>query len=148
MLEKFISPEPNSGCWLWTGAVNPHGYGQITIDGQTVRAHRVSYEAYKGKIPGRSHVLHKCDIPSCVNPEHLFLGTHQDNMRDMKAKGRHKVLKGQDSKSSKLTDSDVVFIRKNHGYAAELAITFNVSKRTIEQIQRGQTWKHLLPVTT
>lgn len=84
--EAFYIPEPMSGCWLWIGGVSyPPGYGRMTR-GQY--AHRVSYEIHRGKIPVGMHVLHRCDNRLCVNPDHLFLGTQSDNMRDMMAKGR------------------------------------------------------------
>lgn len=106
ILEKSI-PEPNSGCWLWTGAVNLCGYGTLRTgsrtDGtrRTAIASRVSYEVFYGEIPDGLHVLHRCDFPICINPEHLFLGTHTDNMRDMIQKGRAKLIppmakRGQD----------------------------------------------------
>lgn len=91
--EAFYIPEPNSGCYLWLGGYSSRGYGQFWIDGKTVGAHAASYYIHKGDLNGL-FVLHKCDNPSCVNPEHLFLGTHQDNMDDMKSKGRATGPKG------------------------------------------------------
>ena len=92
-LEKYIikSTDPNR-CWDWTGPKNYSGYGYINFNYRTgvKRAHRISWIAYKGQIPAKLHVLHKCDNRSCTNPDHLFLGTHQDNMRDMVQKGRLK----------------------------------------------------------
>lgn len=83
--ERYI-PEPMSGCWLWLGGVSyPAGYGRMTR-GQY--AHRVSYEIHRGAVPRGLHVLHRCDNRICVNPDHLFVGTRSDNMRDMMAKGR------------------------------------------------------------
>jgi len=90
-------PEPNSGCWLWCGEVNPKGYGRVTLvlNGRTGRgaarrlmAHRLSYEQHKGPIPAGLLVLHRCDNPPCVNPGHLFVGTARDNLHDMIRKGR------------------------------------------------------------
>jgi hypothetical protein len=88
---KHISPEPNTGCWLWTGTANMrgYGYGSFTINKKSVNSHRVSFELFRGPIPIGMHVCHKCDVPLCVNPEHLFLGTRSDNQRDRVVKGRH-----------------------------------------------------------
>ena len=84
---KFV-PEPNSGCWLWVAAVDKDGYGQFWSDGNTRHAHRTSYRLYVGEIPESLCVLHRCDVSACVNPAHLFLGTHADNIVDKVAKGR------------------------------------------------------------
>lgn len=84
-----VHAEPNTGCWLWVGWGHGHGYGGIRLAAGVIgRAHRVSYELHVGRIPRGFHVLHRCDQPACVNPEHLHLGDHAANMADMKAKGR------------------------------------------------------------
>lgn len=98
-LESKYIPEPNTGCWLWTGITNNKGYGQMHIycrdkKGPIKRlAHRISYEELVGPIPDGLCVLHKCDVPLCVNPRHLWLGTKADNNRDMKEKGRKRLLR-------------------------------------------------------
>ncbi len=81
-----------ASCWLWQGALFASGYGKASRGFKKLRAHRVAYALYVGAIPPGIHVLHKCDNPPCVNPAHLFLGTHLDNMRDMEAKGRAKWI--------------------------------------------------------
>ncbi len=81
------TPEPNTGCWLWMYGTAKAGYGCCTYLGE-VGAHRVSYVIHIGPIPSGQHVLHKCDVPQCVNPDHLVLGTNADNMADMARKGR------------------------------------------------------------
>jgi hypothetical protein len=90
LLERFeakISPEPMSGCWLWCGNASVLGYG-VAWDGRPVYAHRLAARLYRLGDPTGKVVCHRCDVPSCVNPKHLFLGTQADNLSDMRAKGR------------------------------------------------------------
>lgn len=84
--EKFI-PCPTSGCWHWTGCLS-YGYGKFSIEGKNMGAHRASYEIYIGPIPEGLHVCHSCDETTCVNPDHLWAGTHLDNMEDKKFKNK------------------------------------------------------------
>jgi hypothetical protein len=86
--EDKVSIEPNSGCWLWTGSLNDTGYGQLWVGSKSTRAHRLSYELHVGPIPEGMHVCHHCDNPPCCNPNHLFVGSHTDNMADKIKKGR------------------------------------------------------------
>lgn len=87
-------PEPNTGCWLWMLSVNDDGYGTTAIGRTGVLAHRAAFQFSAGTlIPDGMNVLHRCDTPSCVNPDHLFLGTHTDNMRDMVRKGRQPITR-------------------------------------------------------
>lgn len=82
------APEPNTGCRLWLGAVNPKGYGRVRFRGSAAVAHRVAFILAYGEIPEGQFALHRCDTPSCINPDHLFLGSALDNTRDCIAKGR------------------------------------------------------------
>jgi len=91
IMERFeakISPEPMSGCWLWVGAIDGSGYGQMNINGKTVKSHRLSYAHFVAPIPPGYCVCHKCDTPACVNPDHLYVGTFKDNAVDKVKKGR------------------------------------------------------------
>lgn len=88
LIEDRSEPEPNTGCWLWMQHTNRLGYGRLKQRNRSREAHRVSYEAFVGPIPEGMDVLHRCDVRCCVNPDHLFLGTHLDNMRDMAIKWR------------------------------------------------------------
>ena len=93
---RFWEKVYKSACWNWTGSLNEKGYGLFRIGGRkgkAEKAHRVSWEMFNGPIPENLHVLHLCDNRKCVNPEHLFLGTHQDNMKDMMTKGRCGIRK-------------------------------------------------------
>jgi len=86
-----IIPEPNSGCWLWEGSVDGCGYGMIVRNGKTLKVHRLAWEeANRQSIPKGMRICHRCDVPACCNPDHLFLGTQQDNIADMVRKGRSK----------------------------------------------------------
>jgi hypothetical protein len=144
--EKFDScwtPEPFSNCWLWTKAQSRKGYGYMWLEGKMFRAHRLSWELYRSPIPGKLFVLHRCDVRSCVNPDHLFLGTDLDNWRDALAKKRRRSGIGQDSYSSKLTDADVLAIRISKEPHRILAERFGVDYTNIWQIKRRKTWTHI-----
>ncbi len=91
LVERNCCPEPNTGCWLWTAGMRLNGYGQVKIRRVNQLAHRVSYQVHVGPMPEGMCVCHKCDVPCCVNPDHLFLGTQADNMRDRDRKGRCKA---------------------------------------------------------
>lgn len=86
--DNKVAPEPNTGCWLWYGGTNEHGYGIFFADGRFQKAHRLAYRWAHGDFDQSLDVLHSCDNPACVNPDHLRLGTHADNMRDMARRGR------------------------------------------------------------
>lgn len=134
-------PEPNSGCWLWIGAVVANGYGSIKKGITSVRAHRAAWGLFRGPIPNRKCVLHKCDTPLCVNPDHLFLGSHSDNTFDMINKGRQS--EGEKHPASRLKEADVRSILASTGSESTLADKFHVSRATIYLIRNGKRWKHL-----
>lgn len=144
--EKFI-PEPNSGCWLWIGAADARGYGNFWHCGQLQKAHRVSWEIATGGAAGGLMVLHRCDVPCCVNPGHLFLGTALDNMQDMYGKGRSRHVRGERVARAKLTASAVAEIKGCRlGDLSErrrLAAKYGVSEGAIEDIRDGKTWRHI-----
>jgi hypothetical protein len=148
-------------CWSWTSRQNEDGYGSMRVNGKETRVHRVSWEIHNGPIPGGLHVLHRCDNPSCVNPAHLFLGTHNDNMADMYAKQRRQAARGERNGSrtkpercprgerqglAVLTAESVLKIRDqyNHGASlAELGRTYGVDRSTISAVVTRETWKHV-----
>lgn len=96
------SDEAN-GCWIWQGAKYGHGYGKFRLGRERKAAHRYSYQLHYGEIPNRQHILHHCDTPACVNPQHLYAGTHQDNMRDRTQKKRENPVRGSKHCHAKLT---------------------------------------------
>jgi HNH endonuclease/NUMOD3 motif len=94
LLRSTEKHDGSDGCWVWTGAKNQNGYGNFFLDGQIMKAHRASYQLHLGCIPEGLQVLHRCDNPSCIRPDHLFLGTPDDNMKDASSKGRLKGSTG------------------------------------------------------
>ena len=140
-----VMPEPNSGCWLWAGAVMLNGYGRIRgYDGKGIGAHRFSYLAFRGAVPEGMMVCHKCDVPSCVNPDHLWLGTPADNKADCVSKGRH--VRGEKNHTTILSDADVKEILKKYRDGcspADLVTLFNTTDRIVERIISRETWRHL-----
>lgn len=138
------------GCWGWTGAVAPFGYGRIGVGGRKgreIRAHRLSWEIHFGKIPADLVVCHHCDNPPCTRPDHLFLGTHADNIADMVAKGRHRLqvcpglVIGEKNPAAKITDVQRDEIRQIYGGGGwsqeRLAQRFGLTQVRISQIVRG-----------
>lgn len=139
--ERRIIPEPNTGCFLWIGSVNSHGYGQV-FDGQKIiAAHRASYALAFGSIPAGTHVLHRCDVPCCVNPDHLFLGDHVANMLDMGRKGRRRDVRGERHHGAKLTADQVKYIRDQPQGGRPLAKEFGISYSHLKLLRKGRCWK-------
>ena len=151
---KFVK-EP--GCWLWLAGCQPNGYGKIQFCGRTLLAHRVSYELYRGPIPAGLCVLHKCDVRPCVNPAHLFLGTHAENSADMASKGRsvrqigdangsrthpERVPRGEKHVRAKLTEKDVQAIRASALSQRELAGIYGMSQAAISRVRSRERWRH------
>jgi len=136
-----------SGCWLWSGYSSRSGYGYISLKGNMRRAHREAFEDKNGPIPDGLVVRHKCDTPLCVNPDHLLIGTHADNVRDRESRGRGP--RGEGHPWTKITEADVLSIREiyipNHPVfsGAALARRFDVSFQLISAIINRKVWRHV-----
>ena len=143
-LDNNSIPVTESGCLIWTGPVNHEGYGHISYNGKSSRVHMVSYELNYGKIPNGLIVCHKCDIPSCFNPNHLFLGTNQDNMKDRDNKGRQYDRTGIRNGRAKLDIDKANQIRKIFSSQkiskAKLGRIYGVSLPTISDVVNNIRW--------
>ena len=138
-LERHSIPEPNSGCLLWQGSATKNGYGWVRWNGARLIAHRASWEDANGQpIPQGMCVLHKCDVPACINPDHLSIGTQSENLADMAKKGRAKYGKRRGGKPSwnvKLTKADVLSIRCDPRPTAALALVYGVAPRYLRHLR-------------
>jgi len=139
-------------CWLWLGYVNKSGYGKIFGENTYWLAHRLSWKIHYGEDPGSLLVCHTCDVPPCIRPDHLFLGTHTDNGRDMAQKGRQKwqaypelIPVGEQASRSKLIEEQVRLIRLSTPFftTAELAERYLVCKATIYNVVTRRNWRHV-----
>lgn len=138
-------PEPNSGCWIWLLASDVLGYGYYSVGKTSYRAHRLSYEIHKGQIPAGMVVKHDCDNPSCVNPDHLSVGSQHSNIADCIRRGRN--TRGEKVITALLSEKDVVEIRRAYD-AGETQISIArrypaVGRRAVSGAASRATWKHV-----
>ena len=154
-LARHYDVNPDSQCWEMRVASGGR-YGSFVLQGKRQLAHRASWVLHKGPIPDGLNVLHQCDNPRCVNPAHLFLGTHLDNMRDRDAKGRgvvpdttgikrapETVARGEDAGGAKLTEDQVRYVKNSRVSARSIARDLGVSHWAIYDIRSGRTWAHV-----
>jgi len=143
-----INQVENDECWEWRGATSSDGYGQFFLRGETLYAHRVMYQEYRSGNPDGQMVLHHCDNPTCVNPNHLYLGDQSDNMQDAVKRDRL-VIPGPREGGTKLTEEDVSYIKwylRNTGRVQKnIGEQFGVTQETISSISRGDAWNHVEP---
>ena len=142
VLERFVTKVDRSDeCWLWTGTPSQE-YGQFRpATRERVAAHRFAYEMGCRQIPRGMVVRHRCDTPRCVRPDHLQVGTELDNRDDRMSRNRQ--AKGSTAGNSKLTEEQVLAIRAEPATARELAVKYEVSKGTIDQIRARKNWRHI-----
>lgn len=146
-LDRFNAKcQKTDGCWIWVGARKPSGYGNFYLNGRYLGSHQAAYLLHIGPIAGGLYVCHRCDNPSCVNPEHLFLGTPSENQADMAVKGRAVGIRegGERHPNSKLTKEAVALIREKRKEGAllkELAAEFGVSESNISVICSSKGWR-------
>ena len=154
LLERFwkkVKPPKNKDdCWIWNGCLSNHGYGSFnnTVLGKMIRSHRFSYECYNGPIPDGMLVCHKCDIPSCCNPNHLWIGTPQQNNLDKMIKNRHSSKYGSECNLSILSEIDIIDIieRINNNELLsiqQICYEYNISTGAIYDIFKRKSWKHI-----
>jgi len=138
---SFYDVDPVTKCWIWNGRQDKDGYGIFYFSGGKERAHRFSYKLHYQIDPQDLMVCHHCDTPACVNPDHLFLGTCQDNLQDALQKGRFAI--GDLNGRSKLTPEQVKYALSSTESGASLARKWGVSRSTVNRIRRGQGWRNV-----
>lgn len=147
LILSAIEYDTAGGCWLWAHLGMVGHYGRIGVGQYRGGAHRASYRLFNGPIPRGLSVLHKCDVPLCVNPAHLRVGTAADNTADMMAKGRGSKRHGERNTQAKLTVADIEVIRQRIAAGdrqRSIAADFGVTDITICDIKRGRSWTHLV----
>lgn len=156
IIESRSCPEPHTGCRLWSGSLHENGYGRVKVGGVKWYAHRAAWVAYRGAIPDGLMVLHSCDVRACVNPGHLYLGTHQDNMNDMTSRGRSAVgvrnaqhrhpertARGERNGGATLREADAAAIYASRGTMRAIAASFGVSPSLVFKIKHRELWRHV-----
>ena len=146
-LHSNYMPEPNSGCWLWLGPYTTRGYGTLNLGrrNQRIYAHRKMLLLAQPIGGENLHACHRCDVPSCINPDHLFWGTQADNLRDAKRKGRASPPPrgAPGMKSFKLSEEQAKSIRASVESTKVVAAHYDICTQTVRRIRQGHSWRHL-----
>lgn len=138
---RVATASSSDQCILWQGFRDPKGYGKVWFESSYKLAHRVSYAVNVADIPGGVCVCHRCDNPSCINPRHLFLGTHAENIRDCTTKKRNAF--GTKHSRAKLTDTDIVAIRSNTASTRQIAKAYGIAHSRVSEIKNLKSWRHI-----
>ena len=145
--ESKVERIPFMDCHVWNASTNHFGYGKLAKDGGWIFAHHFAYKESNGEIPNGKYVLHKCDNPWCVNPEHLYLGDYKQNARDREQRNRGNHAFGEHHGRNKLTSSQVLAIREQHGTGKfsfrQLGKIYGVDSKTVADIVRNKLWQRL-----
>lgn len=140
-LALYSSKPAPDACWEWTGSLGTTGYGQLNVGGRPQHAMRLAWIEANGPIPSGRHVLHRCDNRKCINPAHLWLGAHADNMADKISKGRQ--MRGRGHPHAKLSDETVRAIRTATGTNREIGARYGIDPSTVCRIKAGLRWAHV-----
>ncbi len=144
---ELYEPVPFSGCIVWIRGCSSWGYGDVNVGARRISAHRLSFEIANGPIPDGMCVLHRCDVPACINPRHLFLGTKGDNNRDATEKGRNKPPRGEICGAAKITRVEVLEIRRRYFSGdvlqRQLAAEYGICQQTVSDIVNHKKWAWL-----
>ena len=134
----------NTDCVIWTKALDSHGYGQSWRHGKPYKAHRAAWEEhYNVVLSSDQFLLHKCDTPACINPDHLYIGNQKDNMQDRKNRNRWIPPKGEEVSWSKLTEAEIKLIKELPGLHKDIAKQFGISRSCVSLIKGNKRWKHI-----
>lgn len=139
----YFSKPSASGCRLWTGAADGCGYGLIWTGRRNRRAHIVAWEEANGPVPEGLIICHKCDTPGCIEPDHLYAGTHFDNNRDRERRGRRQAPCGESHYRASLTVADVIAIRADSRSSLVIGPEYGVNQSTINRVRNREAWKHV-----
>lgn len=140
----FSKTTVTDSCWLWNGLKRRNGYGFIKYKGKSIAVHRFLWMTFFGPLTYDQVCCHKCDVRNCINPAHIFIGTRDENQKDMKAKGR--AASGSKNGTAKLTEKDIPVIRKLYSdgiYQKDIAKKYGVTQTIISSIVLGKTWDHV-----
>ena len=141
-IKAFSEVDPKTGCWNWKGNINGNGYGRLTTDHKRVLAHRHAYQVTHGPFPPKLMICHTCDNPKCVNPDHLFVATNMDNVRDAMNKGRWP--RSTDKSNCGFTDEQVRSIRKDRRFLSRIAADYGVDESTVWRVRARVSYRDVV----